>query len=582
MNTTLTFRDFLNQTDYRLSGKGKIFRNDFDDTRLTNNSITITQIDLDSCRGKLIDFDVSYKVSDTGNTDSIIVTRMSNGQIDSTEWEKLLSNIDFRTADKKIIQNLYKQYFKKALTLYFKDNPAASRFTGWFNDENGVAYLPLDPPFNNPNVEKIKHIFFNGLLDSRHFSESIEECRKQTEGFQDFFSFICSNPSLITMFAYALHSFFFDYYSHYRPFKLDAVINPDTALFSLCLHGDNIPEIKTFANILLNFFQIDRNKWQLIKRNIHVSATSLSSRSFDMLYTYASVPIIITSKTNRLTKGSSIIKKLHHLRESGKNFIFPVYINTAPILADEIVNCDLNSVKLSVSNDIGYFHKLHMQCCCLLYFFIQFLQSLEPYDVHNKIDYDYVHLKIYNAIDEHHISSEWLDEHLPQYLLYYAIDCFCYFLKQNDMNDIAEKLCSSAAHIFLPCKDIVCSEMMVHSTLSDQTDTILKLFALFLSKKSKTNSNNEWLFTGTEKRGNKEECYYLRQKDGFKKFQEYLIQEKVTPISQRIFDKSLRDHELLKLPASGKSNTLCRGNKEYFYVLYKDKIDLLPNENFQK
>ena len=85
-----------------------------------------------------------------------------------------------------------------------------------------------------------------------------------------------------------------------------------------------------------------------------------------------------------------------------------------------------------------------------------------------------------------------------------------------------------------------------------------------------------------EQRGNKEECYYLRQKDGFKKFQEYLIQEKVTPISQRIFDKSLRDHELLKLPASGKSNTLCRGNKEYFYVLYKDKIDLLLNENFQK
>ena len=156
MNNILDFRVFFKQTNYCLSGKNKIYRNSLDETRLTSNFITITQIDLDSFNGKLIDFDVSYKVSVPNSTDSIIITRMPNGQINSEEWEHLFNNIDFLTKKKEDIaeiKSLFKHYFKKAITLYLKDNPAATHFTGWFRHMDGFTYLPFEEFSVNANVQ---------------------------------------------------------------------------------------------------------------------------------------------------------------------------------------------------------------------------------------------------------------------------------------------------------------------------------------------------------------------------------------------------------------------------------------------
>lgn len=580
MNEILEFNDFLKKTHYRLTGKGKIARNTLDETRLTDNYITIIQIDVDSFDDRHINFDVTYEISVPNLHGSIIVTRMPNGQINSEEWENLFNDIDFLTKKKKDtaeIQSLFKHYFKKAITLYLKDNPAATHFTGWFRHLDGFTYFPLGEFPANANVLKTSQIFFNHYLNSRKFHASLDECRELTNNFQSIFNFVLSDKNVFIMFAYGLHSVLFDYLSEYRPFKFENVSNTDTALFSLCMYGDDINAIKILANILLNFFEIDANNWKNIKRNVHISASSLSTRNYDKLSSYMSVPILIDSNKTHLTKASSIIKKIHHLRECGKLHIFPAYINRTPIYADEIINCNLSSIN---NFDFNNKEQLHIQYCLLLYHFISYLSALSPSEC--KADYEYITLSRFKVVDEFALSSDWLEDNLPYYLLFITSDCFYYFLHQNNMSDMAQQIRFYAKNTFIR-QD--CSIESVNSaqepSTSQQTD-ILKLFAAFLSRHCKSSTKKEWLFSGTEKRGNKEECYYLRQKDGFKKFQEYLIQKKLPPINQRNFDKMLRDHGLLKLPTSGKSNTLCRGNKEYYYVLYKDKVSLFLNENFQK
>lgn len=582
MNEILKFSDFLKKTHYHLTRTGKIRRNTLDETRLTDNSITIIQIDVDSFDDRHINFDVTYEISVPNLHGSIIVTRMSNGQINSEEWENLFNDIDFLTKKKEDIaeiKSLFKHYFKKAITLYLKNNPAATHFTGWFRHMDGFTYFPLGEFPANANVLKTSQIFFNHYLNRREFHSSLDECCKQTNNFQPFFDFVLSDKNIFTVFAYGLHSVLFDYLSQYQPLEFANISNTDTALFSLCMYGDNINNIKILANILLNFFEIGANNWKTIKRDVHLSASSLSTKNYDKLRSYMSVPILVDSNKTHLTKASSIIKKIHHLRECGKLHIFPTYINQSPICADEIINCNLGNI-----NNFNFHSKeqLHFQYCLLMYHFISYLSTLSPHERERRAAHEYITLSLYKVVDEFALSSDWLENNLPYYLLFIALDCFYYFLCQNNMSDIAQQIRFYAKDTFIQ-QD--CSIESVNSaqepSTSQQTD-ILKLFAAFLSHHCKSSTKNEWLFSGTEKRGNKEECYYLRQKDGFKKFQEYLIQKKLPPINQRNFDKMLRDHGLLKLPTSGKSNTLCRGNKEYYYVLYKDKVSLFLNENFQK
>ena len=585
MNNILDFRVFFKQTNYCLSGKNKIYRNSLDETRLTSNFITITQIDLDSFNGKLIDFDVSYKVSVPNSTDSIIITRMPNGQINSEEWEHLFNNIDFLTKKKEDIseiKSLFKHYFKKAITLYLKDNPAATHFTGWFRHMDGFTYLPFEEFSVNANVQKTKRIFFNHYLNNREFHSSLNKCCEQANNFQPFFDFILSDKNIFTVFAYALHSILFDYLSEYRPFKFANVSNTDSALFSLCMYGDDINALKVLANILLNFFEIDANNWKTIKRDVHISASSLSTRNYDKLSSYMSVPILITSKKNNLTKASSIIKKIQKMRERGILHVFPVYINHSPILADEILNCNLSCVNYDNLGGNESLSLLHLQFLLLVYYFILFLIEISDSMDQNKKHYNFMHNSLYDTAKDYTLSNEWLEENLPNYLLFNTMYCFCYFLLYEKKDDLAMLILNYVTKTFLPNDNPSEVTLSSSTVYKGQQADFLKHFALFLLHQSKSAANNDWLFSGTEKRGNKEECYYLRQKDGFKKFQEYLIQKKLTPINQRNFDKLIRDHGLLKLPTSGKSNTLCRGNKEYYYVLYKDKISLFLNENFQK
>lgn len=585
MNNILDFYDFLKHTAYRLTDKGKIRRNSLDGTRLTSNSITITQIDFDSFNGKLIDFDVSYKISVSDSTNSIIVTRMPNGQVDSEEWDTLFSDIDFSTKkseDIAEIKSLFKHYFKKAIAQYLKGNPAATHFTGWVQHMDGFTYLPLGDFPANANVLKTKQIFFNHYLNNREFHSSLNECCEQTNNFQPFFDFIFSDKNIFTVFAYGLHSVLFDYLSEYRPFKFENVSNTDTALFSLCMYGDNVSAIKIIANILLNFFEIDANNWKTIKRDVHISASSLSTKNFDRQRSYMSVPILITSKKNNLTKASSIIKKINNMRERGTLHAFPVYINRSPILADEILNCNLNFVNCDNLGGNESLSLLHLQFLLLVYYFILFLIEISNSMDQNEKHYNFIHASLYNTAKLYALSNEWLEENLPSYLLFNTMNCFCYFLLYEKKEELVKPILTYAVKAFLLNGNSSEATSSSLTAYKGQQADFLKHFALFLLHQSKSAANSDWLFSGTEKRGNKEECYYLRQKDGFKKFQEYLNKKKLPSINQRNFDKMLRDHGLLKLPASGKSNTLCRGNKEYYYVLYKDKVSLFLNENFQK
>ena len=82
---------------------------------------------------------------------------------------------------------------------------------------------------------------------------------------------------------------------------------------------------------------------------------------------------------------------------------------------------------------------------------------------------------------------------------------------------------------------------------------------------------HSWLFEGCEQRGNKEECYYLDNKEGYNKFISFLKRGRKSSITKRNFVKLMKDNHLLKLPESGTSNTMKRDGK-YVYVIPKSSF----------
>ena len=61
---------------------------------------------------------------------------------------------------------------------------------------------------------------------------------------------------------------------------------------------------------------------------------------------FSSIPFCITAKDHRITRSTTLLKRMQILRERNKLHIYPVFIGTNPIKADEVLDFSSDSFTL--------------------------------------------------------------------------------------------------------------------------------------------------------------------------------------------------------------------------------------------
>lgn len=582
---------FLNALEKRhliINSSGKIFNHTINGKNIFSDAyIGITQIlyfEMVTNGTKLDVYYQSSKLNTAPASLEVIVTFSGNIQFDFTPVSKKLKPFSKSDTCFKQIVALHKEYFQECIKNYLSTHQALLAYCGWFIDEQQQKLFKSvtrpDSEVTETVHSKTEPLILNGgILTNLISKTTLAEYCKQRNNLSDFFTLL-ANPNALLLFTYTIHALLLDY-GHKYLLEDENIPNTNTAIFSLCIYGEDIKRVNTFANLLLNVFDIHRNKWSVISKKIHVSASSISDTKFWKLKLYRDVPIIVTTRNNRFSKSSGFMKRIHMQREKGNFHFFPVYISNVPVNADEIINCCVDDITLDLQN-IELLYKLHFDFCALLYHFISFLSEVSGHYPDfdkwpNPIDDNrYITGHIYTLLDEwfkHTPEPDFsflVDTKLPEFLLLASLECFCRFLNQTPLKAYSEKLKELLKlHLF--------TEHPTMTTPKGKPDYILHL-SDFLQENLQKESSRNWLFDGTEKRGNKEECYYLTTSDGYENFLIYLKKKHISPIAKQAFIKQLETHGLLKLLSSSTAKSNKRQNK-YVYIIKKDALNKAIADN---
>ena len=281
-----------------------------------------------------------------------------------------------------------------------------------------------------------------------------------------------------------------------------------------------------------------------------------------------------STRPNHFTKASSIIRKLHQKREASWLHCYPVYISDTPVIVDEMINCcsDLSIEKLEQIN-YDVLNEMHFQFCYLIYNFIRHLTKISNQDIFpNREDEQYFSLSIYELIEDLPLTEEWLDNHVPNYLLYSTMNCFCRYLESTPLRCYVDKLKEFSEVCFLPGK-----QTEKPSELADQEHDLenLHLFCQFIHKNLKP-KNKSWIWEGIETRG-QEACYYLASVEGYKAYNDFITKKTKSSIAKGKLIELLKKYQILKKSGSKSSNAMKRKDV-YVLVLLKEKLDCFLDE----
>lgn len=516
---------------------------------------------------------IHYQSNDNRIDDDFYATVNSTGTV-RFDFNQIAESIKpaLKEQYQALLLRIYKSYFTQCIKEELKRNPGMLYQCGWFSDESSKAFKAVNYR-NDDNFKtaplKIESLMFNGLLSTRLFTEtSMEEYCQRTDHMRSLFSLLLSDGNALMMFTYCIHAILWEYQHGYYKFENDEIPNTDTALFSLCIYGNDIAQVKVLANLLVNVFDIPKGKWASISKSIHISASSINENHFFKLESLKDVPVLVTCKNDCFYKSSSIIKKFHTQREKGNFHVFPVYLSQKPISADEIVNCCADTITLD-RKDSDKLYSIHNELRYLLYHFICYLTKISNCKAYSDTTpYHYIKTRTDTLIEELKKSNEeenvdkWLDYRLPEFLMIVSLDCFCHYLESTPLHEYCDKLVSVFVE-YLNKKDRSNSSL----ELLPEVD-YLKLFFCFLQETAGKEKNHGWVFNGNEPYGDKEECYYLSASDGYNKFISYLKGQKIPVISRQMFLTMLKSKNVLKMPKSGTSNSMKRKGI-YVYVIKK-------------
>lgn len=571
-----TFKNFLlKESDYKIDSDDRIFQREISGKKIVAvNHVNVTKIYLEEFEANYAVLIVDYESPGGAIRGGLKVRRkLAAGHRITAKWEKLFAAVQFDIKRGYLIEfcNLYRKYFCHCINQYIEENPAVVLECGWLSSAGEKIFYPITKTL--PDKRKISMPLFNGALASRSpFHSYLEGISVQRH--QELLRLLLSYPCMMTIFSYSVHAVLWNYLHGYLyRFKKEyheTALNADALTFSLCIYDDNPSRMKIVANLFSNFFLIKKGCWNVIDTHYHVSASTLSDERFNKLRKYFCVPVIFSTKKHNFTKASSILKKVQRLRNQGVLHIYPVYINSIPIQADEILNCSTASTSGLPLDDSDWLNEIHFNFYALIFQFVKYLAEISSTgDPSNETTVKEMHNLLFNLLKLENLSIEWIDSHTPELILHSAMLAFCMYLKTTSLADFAELLSEASADLFL-------SEEEAPSEPDNMPDTFLYDFREFIQESIKKQANSDWIWEGEESRG-KEKCYYFYPNDGYAYYKRFMERKHRPVLSKRELAQKLRDSGLLKLPASGSSNTMKRSERHiYVYVIKR-----IPLENIQ-
>lgn len=501
---------------------------------------------------------------------------------------------------------LLKRYIFWALKYYMENNSHLFAKCGWFRWENGWEYECEYYSVTKRGSDKLS--FVPGMIgESSHFDhmkgKSIQELIGDCNGYKEFFDLIKSHRNLLGIFAYTLNSILWDYiyqYStNYNDAWLDNLENKGLLFFSACLYGQDVRKANVIANILTNLFEEPAKSWIRIPLKPHISATSANTR-VEKLNRYKSVPIIVTTPSNKITKASKVFKELNRYRNGRDLFVYPVYINNSPIKCDEVINFDVDMITLPFAHtDNEKATKIHRQMGKLLYCFMVYLQE-NAIKENKKMEEDFHPTDIKMMADGMLIQDidarwEWFKEtqrpkffseiidyiqkkygfdelcvynNIPICVLYGVLRYFCVFLSEHgidriDLLDLYEKSYFQTKHENSDGRD--------QGNNKADHQKYLQCLKSFIDKSMK--QKEEWIKIDCLPRGNKDQCYYLVHDVWFDKFYKYMENVGISTIKRQNMFAILKENGLLKKSNNNSNRVLREGT--YYTVIYMAAFESL-------
>lgn len=500
-------------------------------------------------------------------------SKQSDICIKPKEVEEIIDTLYYKEKwikDKKALCVLLVRYFIHYIRDYLNTDGSIYARCGWKKVEHGREFYSVTKRLGE-DFPYIREIFGGDVFQMLKRRDEFSQILDKYNQCREFYDLLCKNPILISIFAYTIHALIWDFGCTYEKenydYCTDYVENRDTLFFSVCIHGKDINKAKLIANILCNLFNEPKDNWAKISLLHHVSATSLNTNAIS-LRKYSSVPIIVTSKKNHIIKSSKAVTELHRYRKNMKLFIYPVYINDVLINVDEMVNFNIDKVCLPFSvKDKEMAHKIHSQMTMLLF---SFVCSLRDKSMKWKRDNAQGEAKrnLMNAMED--VEQEWVEDNLPEFLLYAALKAFCNFINLNQ-GEIGDKLLSVYRSNVVNNGQMKFNDQQTQKNQIDAEQERRYLLCLHELIIDALKKKGTWLIEENEPRDDKERCYYL-DSEWYDRFCAKLKKEKIESVGKRKITEILKNYQILKLPKSGKSIVMKRYDK-YCYVILADILD---------
>lgn len=474
----------------------------------------------------------------------------------------------------RLYRPLCRRYFKYVLLNELKQFDDYAFLTGWEGDKTDKRYISVNCDGGWDERYRDLKIFSGFIFDNeKNLKCQIQRVQSELHGLSEsdvidytqqfslLFRYVMDCQELMGIFAYTIHSLLWYYCADgngtWTPLVPRSPICQ--SVFSICIYGKKINDLKCISNIFSNIFYVDMLKEKNSRPSHAISSTSLNNR-FLTWRRWHSIPVIVTNRSYNLTRNSSIVKTIHKYRQTGGLYFFPVYLNNHPLNADENEDFNIDHV-MAMFESPDDFQLLKDEVSYLLLVFVLYISSISEDCYHKDIEYqkdfNYIHRIYQNTIQSLKDTDCFNQEEQMNFaLLYSAIRAFCRFLKSYMKFDtIAEQLEQQAYRFFI--KDIYAEDTpLTENTNSviDNSIDILTVFHHYLEYLfSIPESERTFMYyIENEKRGEQEICYYLESKSFYKHFSTWNSTYTHINITESKLKQILRDSDLLIMRSNGK------------------------------
>ena len=469
--------------------------------------------------------------------------------------------------DKPEIARLLKAYLKQNIERYYTFHRSVFFKCGWVMSTD-VGYQYKSVTYRSTDTREC----FANMLNINKCVKEINNKEQLSANCIQALSFLQTDGRLVAVFAYTIHALIWDYKYDYNLRSYEQALkwldNIDTLFFSMCLYGKDDLKSKAVANVLLDLFSSPK-EWGRISLKHHISATSIDNKLDKMMH-YGSVPIIVTSRTNRIIKKSEIVSKFYKRRRLGELYVSPVFISNSPINADEMINIETSGMVFpDPKTEKNELIALHSGVLEIINYFIVFLRD----GAGNK---SFFSKNIEQVRSEIKQDDYWIQDNLPTFLLYVALTDFGIFLNKIGLNDESERLKKIYRESFI-YSDKTTVPKSEESNPEQFDEYLLRINEIVQDRKR---PRYEWVKESNEPKGEHERCYYLKADKWYEDFSARVQRKKLNPVKKRVIVNYLYDRGLLKT-ANPQTKGLKRNN-QYYLVIKADQFDQLIDELHQQ